>query len=277
MKNKFIKAACLGVCALIALVSLPACNCSDDVDPIKAGASSGYEKSGQNESFKYDVFKDHVVITGYVGEEANIEIPESIDDKTVTTIAVNTFYGCADTVKTVKIPKSITLIEENAFTGNKIESIEIDSENKSYVVENGILMDKDKTVLLAYAAGSAAEEVTIPDTITAIPSGVFSKCSNIKTVNIPSSVKNIATFAFMGSGITTMKLPEGVEEIGQGVFWQCKNLETLELPESLTNICNPETICQGCTSLKTVKGYDSTDAKMIVDGEDVNAEYVSLG
>lgn len=278
MKNIFLRVVACASCSLLIALSLAACGCSsDEVDSEKAAISSGYEKSLQNEQFKYDIFNDHTVITSYIGSESDVEIPEMIDDKPVTELATNTFTDSSDTVKTVKIPKTVTLIYQSCFSGNKIEKFEIASDNTAYIVENGAIMDSGKTKLIAYAAASDAEEFTIPDTVTSVPSGVFSQCPNLKKINIPASVKSIDTFAFMGSALTQAVLPEGVESLGMGAFWNCKNLETLELPKSLTNIITPETICQSCTALKTVKGYDSTDAQKITECDDITAEYVSLG
>lgn len=277
MNIRIKKIALCSLCSLIALSAFTACSCSgDEIDNTKA-ASSGYEKSTGNELYKYDIFDEHISLTAYIGDEEAVEIPEAIDGKPVTQISTNTFYNISDKVKSVKIPKTVTVIETNSFTNNKLESIELDTDNPSYTIENGALMDKDKTVLLAFPGKSNIEEFTIPDTVSAIPSGVFSGCTGLKKVNIPSSVKNIETFAFMGCGITQAELPEGVERIGMGVFWNCKSLETLVLPKSLKTIDNPETTCQSCTALKTVKGYDSTDAEKITKCEGLSAEYESLG
>lgn len=277
MNTRIKKIALCSLCSLIALSAFTACSCSgDEVDNAKA-ASSGYEKSTSNELYKYDIFDEHISLTAYIGDEEAVEIPENIDGKAVTQISTNTFYNISDNVKSVKIPKTVTVIEANSFTGNKLESIELDTGNPSYTIENGALMDKDKTVLLAFPGKSDIEEFTVPDTVSSIPSGVFSGCTGLKKVNIPSSVKNIETFAFMNCGITQAELPEGVERIGMGAFWNCKSLETLVLPKSLTTIDNPETICQSCPALKTVKGYDSTDAEKITVCEGLNAKYESLG
>ncbi|MCQ4021611.1 MULTISPECIES: leucine-rich repeat domain-containing protein [unclassified Ruminococcus] len=278
MKSKIILAALCTACSLLALSSLTSCSCSssNEVDNTKI-ASSGYEKSTANELYKYDVFDNHICLTAYIGKEETINIPQEIDGKPVTEILSNTFYNIDENVKVVVIPKTVTYIESHSFTNNKLESIELDKDNPSYIIENAALMDKDKTILLAFPGKSSIEEFTIPSTVSSIPSGVFSGCTKLKKVKIPSSVKNIETFAFMGSGITQAELPEGVERIGMGVFWNCKNLETLTLPKSLKTIDNPETTCQNCPALKTVKGYDSTDAEEITKADGVTAKYESLG
>lgn len=277
--NTYIKKflVCTTAAVLIGSV-ITSCSCDSQVDDTKAAVSSGYEKSIDNDSFKFDIFNDHIAITSYIGSEKTVTIPETIEDKPVTDIATNAFASCDKAVKVVKFPATITNIESNAFNGNSFEKFEIDSDNRSYIIENNAIMDAEKTTLLAFAGASDTEEFTVPDTVSIIPSGVFSNCPNLKKVNIPSSVRTIDTFAFMGCGLTSAVLPEGVESLGMGAFWKCKNLETLELPKSLKTIYNPETTCQNCTSLKTVSGYDSTDAqKIVTESEDLSAEYVSLG
>lgn len=276
MNSKFKKIALFAFCSAIAMsAALYGC-AGSDVDVNKTG-SLGYEKSVGNELYSYDVFSDHIVLTGYKGEEETVIIPETIDEKTVTVISSGTFRDISGKVKSVRIPNTVTTIEIGSFTGNSLESIEINADNPLFEIENGALTNKDKTVLLAFPGKSDIEEFTVPDTVSVVPAGVFSGCKNLKKITVPSSVKEIATFAFMASGITQMELPEGVERIGMGVFWNCTSLETLTLPKSLKTIDNPETTCQSCTALKTVKGYDSTDAAKIVECEGLNAKYESLG
>ena len=277
MNTGIKRIALCALCSLLALSAFTACSCSgNEVDNTKT-ASSGYQKSASTELYKYDIFSDHIAITAYTGEQETAVIPEMIEEKPVTHITENTFYNISDKVKDVQIPKTVTVIDQHSFTGNKLESIVLDAENTSFEIENGALMDKEKTRLLAFPGNSDIEEFTIPDTVNTIPSGVFSGCTRLKKINIPSSIKSIDTFAFMGCGITQAELPEGVERIGMGVFWNCKNLETLVLPKSLKTIDNPETTCQSCDALKTVKGYDSTDAEKITECEGLSAEYESLG
>lgn len=275
IKIKLFAVACI---AALSMSAVAGCSCGDDsVDAIKAGASSDYENTLQSDEFQYDVYDSFIAIDEYIGSGAVCEIPEEIDGKPVTQINSNAFYNTDETLERVVIPSTVTEIQTNAFGANKLQQIEIDEENSNFVIDNGVLMNVEKTQLLAFPGESEIEEVEISEGVEVIPSGVFSNCPNLKRVEIPSTVKQIETFAFMGSGLTDVKLPEGVEELGMGVFWGCVNLETLELPQSLKTISSPETVCQGCTSLKTVKGYDSTDAGKIIDADGLQAEYVSLG
>lgn len=71
-------------------------------------------------------------------------------------------------------------------------------------------------------------------TVTAIGSSVFSSCSNVKSVSIPESVKEIGNYCFTGcSDLVTLNLG-GVEKIGNGCFYHAgsdfqKALTTVDL------------------------------------------------
>lgn len=77
---------------------------------------------------------------------------------------------------------------------------------------------------------ATAEELTV----TAIGSSVFSSCSNVKSVSIPESVKEIGNYCFTGcSDLVTLNLG-GVEKIGNGCFYHAgsdfqKALTTVDL------------------------------------------------
>ena len=276
MKALLKSLAAIFVSAAICAATLELCACGDKVDILKAGESPDYQKTATNDSFEYDAFNDHIAIVSYNGAQSRVEIPSKIEDKPVTQISANAFYNCNEAIKTVVIPKTVTVIEAGAFTGNKIEDFKIDGGSSSYIEKNGAILDSAETSLLAYACGSKNESFTIPDTVEEIPSGVFSVARGLKSLVIPKSVKKIGTFALMNTGLTKAALT-GVESLGMGAFWNCLDLVELELPECLMQISSPESVCQNCKSLKIVKGYDSTPAERLIKAEGVKAEYISLG
>ena len=84
---------------------------------------------------------------------------------------------------------------------------------------------------------------------------VFSKCENLKTVNIGDKVTIIPQYAFLGcSGLTTITIPENVIEIGKKAFGTCTNLETVffNAIECTTQSSSNSSIFTNCTKIKTV-------------------------
>ncbi len=75
----------------------------------------------------------------------------------------------------------------------------------------------------------AITSISLPVTITAIPSGAFSDCKQLKNVT----------------------LPEGITTIGAGAFSECSSLEEIYLPETITDMSGWY-IFGNCTSLKKV-------------------------
>ena len=66
------------------------------------------------------------------------------------------------------IPKEIERIDCNFCYCTKLKEISVDENNNSYSSEDGILFNKDKTILLYYPANKDGESYTIPTNVTMI-------------------------------------------------------------------------------------------------------------
>jgi hypothetical protein len=113
----------------------------------------------------------------------SIIIPNS-----VTTIGTSAFQGCSK-FTTITIPKSVTTIGNSAFhncTG--ITNYIVDSENIFYLSENGVLFNKNKTILWYYPSASSNASYIIPDSVVIIQKYSFNNCINLTSLTIPSSI-----------------------------------------------------------------------------------------
>jgi hypothetical protein len=99
---------------------------------------------------------------------------------------------------------------------NRLKTIEVDENNKSYKFANGVLLSKDETELVLYPQGKEGTEYTTPASVKKIGDGAF---KNLK-------------------GLTKITIGEGVTEIGNDAFYRCETLEEIILPNSLTIIGN---------------------------------------
>ena len=191
----------------------------------------------------------------------------------VTTIGDNVFYYCErlksvtipNSVKTigqwafayctgltsVTIPYSVTTIGNSAFLAcSNLTDIIVDSENSSYCSIDGILYDKEASVLIN-CPGKKEGEPTIPGSVTVIGSNAFSFCAGLTSVTIPSSVKTIGNEAFSAcTGLTFVTIPNSVTIIGDYAFLSCTGLTSVTIPGSATTIGNGAFL--GCTGLTSV-------------------------
>lgn len=83
------------------------------------------------------------------------------------------FYRCYS-LKNVTIPKNVATISGNPFFRCVLlENIFIDENNKNFVSKNGVLYNKDLTVLYAYPEGKTDKEFIVPNTVTRFYSDCF--------------------------------------------------------------------------------------------------------
>ena len=114
----------------------------------------------------------------------------------VTSIGDFAFHSCSK-LTSVIIPSLVTSISSSVFYGCiRLTSISVDGSNTSYSSSNGVLFNKDKTILIAYPPGKTNTFYAIPNSVTSIDYNGFSNCDNLTSVVIPNSVTSIGDGAF---------------------------------------------------------------------------------
>jgi len=156
----------------------------------------------------------------YCKNLTSITIPSS-----VTSIGENAFCDCYN-LTSVTIPSSVTSIGDFAFSRcYNLTSVIVDSENKNYCSEDGILFNKGKTEIIKYPAAKEGGSYTIPSSVTRIGHYAFRYCKNLTSITIPSSVTSIGGYAFWYcKNLTSITIPSSVTRIGNFAFDHCQNL-----------------------------------------------------
>lgn len=124
--------------------------------------------------------------------------------------AFKPFYDCSQITKII-IPDSVAEISGYSFLEcSKLEAISVDSKNIFYCSKGGVLYNKDKSSLIC--CPSNAKKISIPTTVTKVAYNAFYKCSKIKKVELPSTVKTLEKFSVVESGFdlyfNSEKIPE---------------------------------------------------------------------
>ncbi|MBN2684589.1 MAG: leucine-rich repeat domain-containing protein [Pontiellaceae bacterium] len=222
------------------------------------------ERTGANHVLKIDE------------ENRILHIPEEIEGVSVTDLC--TFYGgimqlsCAEhtlefavsqlpcEIKEVVIPSSVTNIEASFLDSfDDLESVVVHSNNLNYSSMDGVLLNKERTLLVRVPPGkkmpihlpesvftigeyafencNAITQYSVPNHVKRIALGAFSECQNMREILIPNSVVEIEDTVFYGcSSLNRVVLPNSIGVIEPDTFRFCSSLTSIEIPESVTNL-----------------------------------------
>lgn len=188
---------------------------------------------------------------------AGITIPDN-----VTNIGAAAFNSCFS-LTNVTIPASVTSIGDYAFFYcNNLTAITVNATNLFYSSADGVLFNKDKTILKQFPFGKSGS-YSIPSSVTSLADEAFGirvfgntvfytpTCAGLTNLIIPNSITNIPDYAFAQCiGLTSVSIGSGLSSIGIQAFFACENLVSVRIPGSITNLGSEA--FEGCTSLASI-------------------------
>ncbi|MGI6249400.1 MAG: leucine-rich repeat protein [Acutalibacteraceae bacterium] len=152
------------------------------------------------------------------------------------------FASCAS-LASFNIPASVTSVSIfSLFENTAMTSITVDAANEHYSSdENGVLFNKDKTVLLIYPAGKTETTYQIPANVTGLGNYAFAYCKYLTTVTFAEGCQltSINDYAFNNcKTLTSINIPACVTSIGNSAFEMCTGLNvlTFEAGSQLTSV-----------------------------------------
>ena len=154
----------------------------------------------------------------YCDQVTEVSLPDTLEN-----IGAGAFFGSG--IRTIYIPASVTSIQVDStcyypptFSCPLLPEFVVDENNPNYTTVDGVLFNKEKTTLIQYPAGKAADSYTIPDGVTKILAGAFAGTGAAGqidhfNVTLPDSVTQIEGTSFTGSVLTSVSLPAGLKAV----------------------------------------------------------------
>jgi hypothetical protein len=138
-------------------------------------------------------------------------------------------------LKSFNVPKNVNTIGDNPLFGQEEltkDTLTLDLENKNFILENGILYNKDKSKIIL--ATCDVELSRIPDTVTEIGAGAFAFNKYTGELTIPNSVKKIGYLAFTYSKFSSIKFEGSIdgiafEKTGNNILYIFADLDNITL------------------------------------------------
>ncbi len=210
---------------------------------------------------------------------------------------------------TFKIHDNVTAVGAEIFKSGKLEELEISAnlvidpsqtsiiQGCSYIKSitvpeahttlssfDGVLYDKNQTVLYIYPVAKDSLSYVIPDTVHTISAGVFYGYKGT-SLTLPAALTSIGSEAFAQSSLESIVIPANVEYIGDKAFYYCQSLasiefapgskitsigvsafthtaiQAIEFPETITSIgANAFEACRSITSVKLPSGLTTLNS-----------------
>ena len=123
-----------------------------------------------------------------------------------------------------------------------------------YEIKDGVGIIPEGTTMIEECAFESCSELTsieIPSSVTEMDWGVFMGCTGLKSVVMPSSIRTIPPGTFEGcTELTNIEIPPYVTTIEGAAFKGCTGLTSIKIPTSVTKILFEAFMdCSGLTSV----------------------------
>ena len=247
--------------------SLEKINLLDGVRQIEEGAFSGDSKLSVVE-----LPKTLTEISRYAFSDTSslthINLPSGI-----TNIGTGAFEHSGLT--SIELPKELTEIGRSAFSGTHLSEIyfpkklnylginafsNIDT-LKKVTVTSDINKSWDDWYWEGLFDGSPLTTVVIEEGVTKIPAKMFYNQQGIVNINFPSTMKEIAGYAFKNTSLKTVLFPSAIEKIGNYAFGDIVTLTSIDVGSNLVTGWNAFSGSKNLVTINLKSG-----ARKIVDG-----------
>ncbi len=154
----------------------------------------------------------------------------------VLEIGNNAFEYCSK-LPNILIPASVTNIGLETFLGcTVLTNITVVGQNPAYTSIDGVLFNKDVTILVIYPQDLAGP-YTLPESVADVAEYAFDACTKLTSITSGTNLLSLEADAFSGCySMTNIALSTNLASIGVGAFDFCTNISSIAIPVSVTNI-----------------------------------------
>ncbi|MDE6798018.1 MAG: leucine-rich repeat domain-containing protein [Ruminococcus sp.] len=153
------------------------------------------------------------------------------------TIGESAFVMC-DALETINISGNCKEIQGNEpfMSCTNLQAINVTDGDGEYSSENGILYNKDKSVLVAYPISKADKEFKVPSGVREISVSAFCNNKFLEKVDL-SGVERIGAYAFEGSkSLSKAVLSDGLKTVEIYAFADCPAMNSIRIPDSVEEV-----------------------------------------
>ncbi|MBO4729614.1 MAG: leucine-rich repeat domain-containing protein [Spirochaetaceae bacterium] len=195
-------------------------------------------------------------------------------------------YPAQKSARSFMVSENVKTIAKGAFCGiANLEEFFVEKDNDYFKAVDGVLYNKDGTLLVSYPSNRQAAAFVVPDGTESIAELAFYRCK-LKNLTFSGNTKTICDYAFVSchrlenvtfqNGLKSIGnyafdnccflkkvvIPDSLENIGKGGFYECERLKSITIPCSVRNIGGYA--FYHCKSLKSIQIPDGID--IISDG-----------
>ena len=218
-----------------------------------------------------DTFSGEITIPNTLGGYPVTTIAEFAFAHLTNSISVNTgnsvktinnaaFLGCYG-LKSITLGDNVQSVDKKAFEAcDNLQSFAVSANNPNFSCVNGVLYNKNQTVLLC-APKTVSGEFTIPGGVLTVGEYAFDGCMYLTDLVVGNDVTTIGKRAFNNCmNLTSIKLGSSVKTIDEYAFMNCSRINKLIAPLSLTDI--KDHAFERCTGLADIY-YAGTQSQWI--------------
>ncbi len=266
IKKKFIYICALAVMLALCIFGFSACDFPGT--------------DGKNKAV-FEVSKDGETITGlteYGKTLTEIEIPETLNNRKITSIGIKAFYNCAS-ITNITIPDCITDIKSEAFHGcDNLTSVYYNGTINEWVQIGGLdsLMRYGLTSKKLYIDDELATEANI--TTDQISSYAFYNCSSITNVTFSCyyCIGYIGERAFQGcTALTSVTISLEDATIGDYTFEGCTALTSVTIENNVQHL--GKYAFANCSALTEIKYNNAEDSLFLCSYDGRNHTFYNAG